>query len=380
MASEKEYRFDIFFDYFANDLSKYLLPRMPYYDNIQTKRVIDLAIISNSPCGPKIAVLVRPEEKDRTALQQKELKKAMEILKAQNWQPLVVSPRDLAFRPKYIKMQLDDLLHPAKVRRNKRKHGNSLALLKPFSFKPLYRETAALLTVFAVLGGMSFFWAAHAAIKDYRFDPKPFRSNYHYAAPGAKYAHSGLGKSTGFSVEMPRSFDREALPKDSPDMDKPALSYPVSLPDHLKKETQPIIDWDEVKSLPQPQAPQSDEEKSKTKAPIYLATVRYCTSGLDCVLQDDTKITLWGVQLPDDPEKQAQAMVTLNQQLAGRKVGFEVRRNLGDRLVVKIKQGQQDVAMSIVEKGLLVPNEEGTIYEAWNRPGKAALQLAANQP
>jgi hypothetical protein len=98
---------EIFFRHFNYDNSKFLLPRMPYYDGFQHRRVMDYAIISKDPSMPKVAIIIKPEYGYRNRLGEIELENSLRALEQLGWIPLVFTSSDFEVRSGYVRARLE---------------------------------------------------------------------------------------------------------------------------------------------------------------------------------------------------------------------------------------------------------------------------------
>lgn len=103
---------DIFFHLYVQDTSKFLIPRMPYYDRFAFKRVMDYAIISQDPSMPRVAILIRAKTSNH--LKQIELEKSLCVIRQLDWFPLVLAPEDIEARPDFVRHQIEDIFTQTK--------------------------------------------------------------------------------------------------------------------------------------------------------------------------------------------------------------------------------------------------------------------------
>jgi hypothetical protein len=122
MTAQDEKLHKIFFRQFAHDHSKFLIPRLPYYDRFACRRVMDYAIYSQDPSVPKVAILIRPEAEARSDLQQIALEDTIRALTQINWIPLVFNPSDFEARSWYVRQQLEGIFSTYEEPIKKPKH------------------------------------------------------------------------------------------------------------------------------------------------------------------------------------------------------------------------------------------------------------------
>jgi hypothetical protein len=135
MRAQNEKLFELFFRYFNRDDSKFLLPRLPYTDDFQHRRVMDYAIISQDPGMPKVAILIRPDNSYQNKLREIELENALRVLKQLGWVPLVFTSLELEVGSEEVREQLEEIFSINKTVSRKVKPKNVFGnCFKGFSF------------------------------------------------------------------------------------------------------------------------------------------------------------------------------------------------------------------------------------------------------
>jgi hypothetical protein len=345
MNSNDNQRMQVFFSHFTQDNNRFLVSKLPYYDDCNNRRIIDFGIVSQDPSVPRVAILIWPKNSEQSPQQLAEHDFALRLLQQQNWVPVIFNPDDISYRPRFVKETLDEIFTGKKRPTKKKKRKSGFGWLSSFCTQHagVWGFAMAMLLLMAVCFSIAL---EHSSRK--------FHFTQHYK-PRTVDAEIAQTKTSRLSHKYSRS--TRFLSADS-------------------NTSGSVIDLDEQLT----QEVTSPVRKGK-KLPIYVATVQYCDSGMGCVLKNDIAIQLWGVKLPDSAEKRVESAEAINAMIAGQQVVFEKQRVIGKTLLVKAKLGKTDIALSQVRKGLLVPNEEGAAYAtAISRQYSRTLQnyLASN--
>lgn len=345
--------YEIFFNRVARDTSKYLVPRVPYFDAAQRRHIIDYAILSENPTLPRVAILIQPAEAQRPPEQQRTLHICMEALKNQNWVPVTFSTDDIEFRPRYVKSVLCDIFY-GKVSDTTPQQSQHwlLALLAGHPLEKLAVSclVLAILALPVVLAcgpfkktdlfevtSKTFLQRSSSHIRERDGNSSIVSRPVHLSGDTHRTAPPKSRSTGGFRVRHAKVI--------------PVIHLDRSLPEQ-RDEAPPVVPEDN---------PLHDTE---TGEPLYVATVRYCTSGIVCVLQNNQHIELWGVQEAGNLAAGESAAANLNELLAGRQITFEARKTLPDKVIVKAILNDRDVAEIQVEKGVLKPNPDGDMYRS----------------
>lgn len=355
----------VFFERFSYDSSRYLVPRMPFSDRYNRRRIIDYAVISHDPSMPRVAILIRTGKAERSQGQQEDLDRSIEVLTEQGWETIVFSPEDIVFRPRHVRMILDDIF-AGKIQSDdqadlpfKKDYFSWLLYLMPFKrFKNI--EVVVFTSIFTLLLTFSVTTSLHDNASSTINIEKPTFTAENEVDYLIMNGENEEEKKTADSPWRKSLNIKANSSKDTP---------------YQGKKIVPVINLD--KAMPEDTADKEQKREKKKKDapnvadPIYLGTVRFCNTGLECQLKNDTRIILWGVKLPEDPIQQSTSMAMLNQMVAGRVLKLEPKEMHSDYMLVKATLGKDDVAMAQVEKGLLLPAYETTdVYRHINKPIK----------